>query len=1064
MSGTNFKGEGFSDPANFDELDDANNAVSPDVGAFSRDRRCQSSFAPEVSAPDRLPLFAVLWGKSEERAGGTTNLLISHLLDTAAVAERLWDTYLAPATKGMLDHIAGGERKGKGRAFFSWLCGVHDLGKATPAFQSMWPKGAKAVRAAGLGWNTHIVKAHPWRHDRAGAHLLRELLPQDGWQDEHIEWVWPLVAGHHGAFPEYRATMPNRRSGKHLVGQGQWPQVQGALLRYYTEQLGFTGIEEVQPVHMPSRAAQLHLSGLIVMADWIASDEKHFKGVDDFAKATFSRARVRAAEAWDELRLRGGWGQLAVPGPEVFADRFGHGPRPSQTLVLDAARRMEAPGLLVVEAPMGEGKTKAALMAAEILAARFGADGVFVGMPTQATSDPMFSNVRAWAGAIDEGLADRVALLHGKRMFNKEWRELLEGGTEDPDARFGSVDEFGGCWEDDEYGLTPRAEGCPQSRGPAEWFLGAKRGLLCPFVVGTIDQLLFAATRTKHVMLRMAGLAGKVVVLDEVHAADVYMSQFLKEGLRWLGQAGTPVVLLSATLPPAQRRELVDSYLAGAVSREEFTADELPEPSGYPSATAVWMAKDGSGPRYDVRAGTSWRADLQVTVELLPERIPPAQAPIEDREAALAEANTAVVELLRRELGDSGSGSGSGSGSDGHGAGGNGEGGSDGGDGGDGDGREGGGGCALVIRNTVERAQTLYTALREHFHDEVLLLHGRLAVAARADRTDTCLRLLGAPKGTTPRPKRLIVVATQLAEQSFDVDADLLITDLAPTDLLLQRVGRLHRHNGVTRPGGLTDPRVVITGFDHDAESRALPPRFHGGSEFIYGRHLLLRTAAQVLGTAAKAQPWSIPSQVPELVAACYDLRAGDADVSAGAPEDLIPPQWREKAEKAQTEWESKQRERAEEAATYLLTRRGDREGETLSGLHYAAVPGAGRDTDMDAVVRDGEPSVEVILIRHDGATYRTLSGRSLTVNGDVPDALLDDVLGGTVRLPPRYTEAAQQLTPLPGWLGHPRLRYSPALVLGVDHRSAPLADRILSYDQELGLVEERPIPATSTP
>lgn len=1065
MSGTNFKGEDFSDPESSDELSGViNNSVGPGDGGSSRgagERSCQSGGAgPEVRVAEGVPLFAVLWGKSEDKAGGTTNLLVSHLLDTAAVAERLWDTYLAPATKEMLNHIAGGERKkGRGRAFFSWLCGVHDLGKATPAFQFMWPKGAKVVRDAGLGWNAHVVKAHRWRHDRAGAHLLRQLLPQANWQAEHIDWVWPLIAGHHGAFPEYRATMPSRKSGKHLVGQGEWPQVQGALLRYYTEQLGFAGVEEVQPVHTPSRAAQLHLSGLIVMADWIASDEKHFTGVDDFAKVTIGAARERAAKAWDELRLHGGWGQLTVPGPEEFADRFGHGPRPSQTLVIDAARRMAAPGLLVVEAPMGEGKTKAALMAAEILAARFGADGVFVGMPTQATSDPMFSNVRAWTGSIDADLADRVALLHGKRMFNKEWRELLEGGTGDPEARFGGVDEFGDCWEDDEYGLTPATEGCPKSRGPAEWFLGSKRGLLCPFVVGTIDQLLFAATRTKHVMLRMAGLAGKVVVLDEVHAADVYMSQFLKEGLRWLGQAGTPVVLLSATLPPAQRRELVDSYLAGAASREEFTADELPEPSGYPSATAAWMARDGSGPRYDVESGTSWRADLQVAVTLLPERIPAAQAPLEDRMAALAEANTAVVELLRHELGESGSGGdadGSGRGSDGSGG--------DRDDGGEGaQGR--GGGCVLVIRNTVDRAQTLYTALREHFPDEVLLLHGRLAVAARADRTDTCLRLLGAPRDTTPRPKRLIVVATQLAEQSFDVDADLVITDLAPTDLLLQRIGRLHRHNGVLRPRGLSDPRVVITGFDHDTENGgALPPRFHGGSEFIYGRHLLLRSAAQLFDTAEKSQPWRIPSQVPELVAACYDLGASEPVVADGTPEDLIPPSWHEDARTSQTAWEDEQRERAEKAATYLLTRRGDREGDTLAGLHYAAVPGGGRDTDMDAVVRDGDPSVEVILVRHDGATYRTLSGRSLTVNGDVPDALLDDVLGSTVRLPPRYTEAAQLLTPLPGWLGHPRLRYSPALVLGTDHRSAPLADRILSYDHQLGLEEERPIPATSTP
>ncbi|WP_329021437.1 CRISPR-associated helicase Cas3' [Streptomyces sp. NBC_00690] len=1018
MSGSNFKGTEGSDPVLPGSRPSAAHTLP--VGAI-------------VPDPDRY--LHLLWGKSEEKAGGTANPLLSHLLDTAAVAEQLWDTYLAPATRRMLDHTASGGGKGSGRAFFSWLCGVHDIGKATPAFQRLWPKGAQAVRAAGLQWNRHVVDSSRWRHDRAGAHLLWRLLPVGGWQEEHIEWVWPLVAGHHGAFPGLHATKPNSRD---LVGRDPWPAVQSALLRHFTEQLGFQDLAAVQPQHMPSRADQLHLSGLIVMADWIASDEHHFQGVDDFERLTFDHARQRAADAWKSLRLSGGWGQLTLPGPEVFAERFGHGARPSQILVMDAARRMEAPGLLIVEAPMGEGKTKAALMAAEILAARFGADGVFVGMPTQATSDPMFSNVRAWTRAIDADLADRVALLHGKRMFNKEWRELLEGASGDPDARFG-VDEYGDCHDDDPDGRTPTAEGCPRPRGPAEWFLGAKRGLLCPFVVGTIDQLLFAATRTKHVMLRMAGLAGKVVVLDEVHAADVYMSQFLREGLRWLGQAGTPVVLLSATLPPAQRRELVDAYLAGASTREEFTAEALPDPLGYPSVTAVWTAPDGSGPRYDVDSGTGWRDDLKVAVELLPERIPTPQTSVEDRQAALADANAAVVELLRSEVGA--------------------------------------GGCALVIRNTVERAQTLHTALRDHFGDDVLLLHARLAVDARADRTAACLRLLGAPGDSaveTSRPRRLIVVATQLAEQSFDVDADLLISDLAPMDLLLQRIGRLHRHNGTSRPERLSDPRVVITGFEHDLSSKESLPRFHGGSEFIYGRHLLLRTAAQVFDAVGRAVPWSIPSQVPTLVADCYDLpprliqdvqnaeaAADTTSIESGPDDSLILPSWRTAAQEFRAEWETEQRKRAAKAAGFLLTRAGDREGETLAGLHYASVPGGGRDTDLDAVVRDGAPSTEVILVVRDGETYRTLSGRALTVNGEVSDEQLDDVLGGTVRLPPRYTDAAVRLPPLPGWLSHPRLRYSPALVLDAEHRSAPLADRILRYDHMLGLVEERPIAGT---
>ncbi|MFG3093923.1 CRISPR-associated helicase Cas3' [Streptomyces sp. NPDC048202] len=961
--------------------------------------------------------LGALWGKSAERAGGTVNLLISHLLDTAAVAERIWDGLLAPSTKETLDDVAGGP--GRGRRFFAWLCAAHDCGKATPAFQFQWAPGAAAVRAAGLGWHERTVANTRlrWRHEVAGAYLLRRELREAKWAEQQMAWVWPLIAGHHGAFPDEGRTEPPRAGKGQLQGGADWARAQSALFERFTRELGFANLPDVQPAAVPTRATQLHLSGLIVMADWIASDETHFPGVGLLADVSMAHARERAAEAWEKLRLRGGWGRLSAPGPEAFRARFGHDPRPSQQLVMDAARQMERPGLLFVEAPTGEGKTKAALIAAEILAARFGADGVFVGMPTQATSDPMFGQVRAWLSALspDGDLASRVALLHGKRMFNKEWRTLTEGKDGDPEAPFAGIDEYGFCEDDDEFGPAVAAFGGasapPVSRGPAEWFLGSKRGLLCPFVVGTIDQLLFAATRTRHVMLRMAGLVGKVVVLDEVHAADVYMSQFLVEGLRWLGQAGVPVVLLSATLPPAQREALTAAYLAGAASREEFTADSLPQPTGYPAVTAAWMASDRSAPRYHVASCASWRPDISVALDVLPETIP---APRSDRavlDEARRSADASVVTLLHEQLAD--------------------------------------GGRALVIRNTVDRAQSLYRAMRAEFGDEVILLHGRLAVGARADRTERCLRLLGAPSAeAVTRPSRLIVVATQLAEQSFDVDADLLVTDIAPIDLLLQRMGRLHRHDGRDRPPRLRRPRVFLTGVsgstanersDKATWTQSAAPRFLAASEGIYGRHLLLRTAA-VIGRSLPSRSWRLPGSVPALVSGVY----GD--------DDLLPPAWADDAAAARALWAETQRRRADNATSFLLTRRGDKEGRTLAGLHTVALPGNGRDTDLDAVVRDGDPGAEVILVIHDGTTYRTLSGRALSVNGDVAEDLLDDVLAGTVRLPGgTASEAAGALGPLPGWLGYPRLRYTPALVLDA-RAEGVLGEHRARYDHELGL------------
>ncbi|MFD0900133.1 CRISPR-associated helicase Cas3' [Actinomadura sediminis] len=943
-----------------------------------------------------LPPLGALWGKSAGKAGGRANLLLQHLLDTAAVAELVWDHYLAPSLRQTLNDIAG---PGRGRRFFAWLCGVHDFGKATPAFQHLDEAGAARVRRAGLVWDQRVVRLHRWRHDRAGGCLIRGCLSEVGWSEASIDWVWPLIAGHHGLFPTLGGAAEPRRAGGRLQGKGrEWKQARWELLNAFTTALGFDDVAGVEPNNTPNRAVQLQLSGFVVMADWIASDQEHFRGVDSLAEVSMHGARERAEAAWKRLGLRGGWGELVAPGQNTFQARFRNDPRPSQTMLADVARQMGAPGLVVVEAPMGEGKTKAALVVAEVLAARWGMDGVFVGMPTQATCDPMFSNVRSWLEGIAPDLASQVALLHGKRMFNRQWRDLL---TEDaaPDDRFTSVDEdeFG---LDDPYGVSAQASAdvVPERLAPAEWFMGAKRGLLSPFVVGTIDQLLFAATRTKHVMLRMAGLAGKVVVLDEVHAADVYMSQFLAEGLRWLGQAGVPVVLLSATLPPAQRRELMAAYLAGARSADAVASEvsAVPEPSGYPSVTAVW--RFGSEVGHVVKASRSWRDDLQVAVEILPEPFDDAAKEPDGRASG-----EQVAALLRERLAD--------------------------------------GGCALVIRNTVLRAQQTFEALREEFGDEVRLLHGRLCAADRADRTEECLELLGAPKpGGSPRPPRMVLVATQIAEQSFDVDADLLVTDLAPMDLLLQRIGRAHRHAGVRRPDRVSDPRVIVTGF---APQDGRPPRFVKAAEGIYGRYLLLRTAAQVC--AAAGDRWSIPGQVPQLVSEVY------------APDrSVVPAAWEQAERDAYTEWADRQRTRAESAEPFLLTRAGEHGRQTLEGLHRGGSKDVLPDEQHRAMVRDGDRSVEVVLVRQDDRGFRTLSGKSLGVHGEASRDRLDDVLGGTVRLPAKLTEDAErELGPLDGWREDPWLRYSRALPLDASGKGR-IGDHEVRYDRLLGLTEER--------
>ena len=918
--------------------------------------------------------LGALWAKSD--ADGTPNLLLQHLLDTAAAAELIWDHFLAAAMRGRIDMCCGG----RGRDLFAMLCGLHDVGKASPAFQSKAPELAARVNEVGLTWRALDRASQQWHHSLAGAVILRRVLPEAGWDRAAISWVWPLVAGHHGRLPSAASLLrpPGRGNAQ---GTGPWEFAQDHLVACVATALG-VDLAEASPDQVPRRAPQLALVGAIIMADWIASDERHFRGVDAYCDVSMELARERAAAAWQHLGLRGGWsGDSLAPDADLLSARFKLSARPSQTDAVKLAGSMAAPGLLIVEAPMGEGKTEGALAAVEVLARAFGADGVFVGMPTQATSDPMFTRVRKWAAAIEPGLP--VGLLHGKRSFNSEWNELRK------QVHFHEVDEYG-C--DDVFGCASGTRSAAVSELPAEWFLGRKRGLLTPLAVGTVDQLLHAATRTRHVMLRYAGLVGSVVVLDEVHAYDIYMSQFLFEALRWLADAGVPVIVLSATLPPHMRRELVRAYLQGALATRDVGLDGLPAAAGYPNALSVCVT-DGE-PRFEQKASRAWRASAHVHVDVLDE--PRDQEP----EPVLA----LLAEALRE------------------------------------------GGCALVIRNTVARAQRTYTALRETFGPHVVLLPARLTVGERADRTERLLSLLG-PPGRQPRPARLVVVATQLAEQSFDIDADLLVTDLAPIDLLLQRVGRLHRHErpDSERPIRVRSPRVVVTGV---AGLNDGLPSFPRGSSYVYGDHLLLR-AAGLVREAAASGGWSIPADVPRLV------RRGYGDEPLGRHD------WRGAAEVARREWDRSQADRRARAEAFLLSGPDYLGRPTLAGLHDRSIADLEDDEKVAAVVRDGDMAVEVVLVRRCDGRYQTLSGRSLGAQGEAvsDERILQEVVQATVRLPANrgLTDAAiAELRPLPGWGAEdPWLRHARALVLD-DSMSALLGGRRLTYDAELGLIDQR--------
>lgn len=253
---------------------------------------------------------------------------------------------------------------------------------------------------------------------------------------------------------------------------------------------------------------------------------------------------ARVDRAWEKLALPFPWeAQPGIADPQEFAVRFGFAPNAVQRAVLEAADTAAEPGILILEAQMGVGKTEAALAAAEIMASRFGLGGVFFGLPTQATANGIFPRLLGWADTqSEETLPQAIKLAHGMAELNECYLRLQGRGVQlEEDAQ-------------EEHQVQVH-----------QWFRGNKQVLLANFVIGTVDQLLLAALAQKHVMLRHLGLAGKVVIIDECHAYDTYMNCYLDRTLEWLGWYKVPVILLSATLPARRRTELVEGGCAGVI-------------------------------------------------------------------------------------------------------------------------------------------------------------------------------------------------------------------------------------------------------------------------------------------------------------------------------------------------------------------------------------------------------------------------------------------------------------------------------------------------------------------
>ena len=702
-------------------------------------------------------LIANLWAKKNRDENGKPMWLplAVHLNDTMEVCGLLYEHWLSPGAAYFLQKALESEKSDTAdkttllKNLCKFLGAVHDIGKATPIFQTKKSKSGdreldevinnKLKQAGFTDLDAYISnKKEEIYHNVSGQYILT---------DFGVNFcVADIVGAHHGRpvskkesdrAASYTSSFYQTDDEQSEIAQA-WKEMQRSIFTNALKACNFSKVEDLPLISQPG---QVILSGLLIMADWIASNEKYFPLIDldtyecaservqsGFTKWSNDRADTWEPEAYNKC---------------VYQNRFDFEPREVQRKISEQISAASQPGIVILEAPMGSGKTEAALVAVEDLANKTHRTGMFFGLPTQATSNGIFPRVEEWLKHFEGEKS--IRLIHGKAQLNEAFANLPKNS-----------DIHG------EDGI-----------GVNEWFAGRKVAILDDFIVGTVDQILLAALKQKHLMLRHLGFSNKVIVIDEVHAYDAYMSVYLYQALRWFGAYQVPVVILSATLPVAKRNKLLESYMIGAGYK--FKTAEKPQNFAKNEAYPLLTYNDGS----TIKQFSNFEPGKNVKYEINP--LPQ----IEKQE---------VVELIKNLTLH--------------------------------------GGVVGVIVNTVRKSQELAAACVKCFGEEkVELLHSAFVATERYRKEKELLNTIG-KNGN--RPKFKIIIGTQVIEQSLDIDFDVLITELAPMDFLLQRMGRLHRHSDTQRPENLKNPQVyVLNSTDYN---------FDAASTYVYSEYLLFRT------------------------------------------------------------------------------------------------------------------------------------------------------------------------------------------------------------------------------
>lgn len=907
----------------------------------------------------------LLWAKKKDDNGRMLWLpLFQHLEDTRDVISCLWDRYLSEGQRALIEDCIEPSFRGRAKDLIEFVALIHDCGKTSAAFQTksnFYSSDIDRIILENLEMagfrdisSLKLMYANKSPHNITGQYLLHKY----GVKDD----IAAIIGAHHGkpvdyAFGDYEEDYLDQESYIENLYQNEdeasrvyqlWESCQKEIFDWALEEAGFKNVSDLPRI---GEAAQVIILGLLVLADWIASNEEYFPLFDLYGEQALSKgSRKEGYYRWERNEL---WKVLKIEDiGKAYLDRFKFYPNEVQEIFSKLISETEEPGIFIFEAPMGKGKTEAALIGAEQLAFKKGCNGLFFGLPTQATSNGIFPRILNWLKNLEsESEISSLRLSHSKAYLNDEFLKLS-----------GNINVYG----EESHKVIIN-----------QWFAGRRKTVLDEFVVGTIDQFLMVALKQKHLALRHLGFSKKVIILDEIHSFDAYMNTYLKQSLKWMGAYKIPVIMLSATLPAKTRGDLISAYMTGFGSKDiNFT-----DIGGWDYPLVTY--NDGE--------------------EIKQHRDFPR---MEDKNVRVVKLkNENLIDLIEDLLSE--------------------------------------GGVLGIILNTVSRVQKLGQDLLNHFgRDMVEVIHSAFIATDRIKKEEALIKMIG-KNGS--RPSKKIIVGTQVIEQSLDINFDVMISDLAPIDLLLQRIGRLHRHD-IKRPFKLSEPTMYLVGCSDDLE-------FEEGSAYIYGGYLLSRTQYFMPDSL------KIPSDISKLVQKVYgldDLEFEDA-------------KFKDKYDYFKKNNEILVKKKEIKASSYSLRdpyKKGNRRKETsLIGWLKNIIP---EDSDERAYaqVRDIEDTIELIALKEIEGGY-TLFDWDEDISFRISENDISREVAKNTFILPKAFSKAYNINKTIDWLEEYNMKYLRAWrdsiwlngALGIifnKDNEFELCNRKLIYDRKLGIMERK--------